>query len=54
MARLIYSTLSSLDHYVADADGKWEFAEPAPEVPPFVNAGDTIRVLLDNALGLAL
>jgi dihydrofolate reductase len=38
MARLIYSTLSSLDHYVADADGKWGFAEPDPEVHAFVNA----------------
>lgn len=38
MARLIYSTLSSLDHYVADADGKWSFAEPDPEVHAFVNA----------------
>ena len=37
MARLIYSTLSSLDHYVADRDGKWEFAEPDPEVHAFVN-----------------
>lgn len=37
MARLIYSTLSSLDHYVADSDGTWEFAEPSPEVHAFVN-----------------
>jgi dihydrofolate reductase len=37
MARLIYSTLSSLDHFVADRDGKWEFAEPDPEVHAFVN-----------------
>ena len=37
MARLIYSTLSSLDHFVADVDGKWEFAEPDPEVHAFVN-----------------
>ena len=37
MARLIYSTLSSLDHYVADSDGKWEFAVPDAEVHAFVN-----------------
>jgi dihydrofolate reductase len=37
VARLIYSTLSSLDHYVADSDGKWEFAVPDAEVHAFVN-----------------
>jgi dihydrofolate reductase len=37
VARLIYSTLSSLDHFVADAAGKWEFAVPDAEVHAFVN-----------------
>jgi dihydrofolate reductase len=37
VARLIYSTLSALDHYVADPDGKWEFAVPDAEVHAFVN-----------------
>jgi dihydrofolate reductase len=37
MAKLIYSALASLDGYVADTDGKWEWAEPDEEVHAFVN-----------------
>jgi dihydrofolate reductase len=37
MARLIYSAITSLDGYVADADGKFDWAEPDEEVHSFVN-----------------
>jgi dihydrofolate reductase len=37
MAKLIYSTIASLDGYVADADGKFEWAAPDEEVHGFVN-----------------
>jgi dihydrofolate reductase len=37
MAKLIYSALESLDGYVADTDGKFDWAEPDEEVHAFVN-----------------
>ena len=37
MANLIYSTIMSLDGYVADAHGNFEWAEPDEEVHSFVN-----------------
>jgi dihydrofolate reductase len=37
MARLIYSALASLDGYVADEEGKFDWAEPDEEVHTFVN-----------------
>jgi dihydrofolate reductase len=37
MAKLIYLTLMSLDGYVADEDGKFDWAEPDEEVHTFVN-----------------
>ena len=37
MARLIYSALTSLDGYVADEDGNFDWAEPSEEVHVFVN-----------------
>ena len=37
MASLIYSALASLDGYVADEDGKWDWAMPDAEVHAFVN-----------------
>jgi dihydrofolate reductase len=37
MARLIYSAITSLDGYVEDAQGKFEWAEPDEEVHAFVN-----------------
>jgi dihydrofolate reductase len=37
MAKLIYLTLASLDGYVADKDGKFDWAEPDEEVHAFVN-----------------
>ena len=37
MANLIYTTIASLDGYVADADGNFDWAEPDEEVHRFVN-----------------
>ena len=37
MARLIYSAITSLDGYVADEDGKFDWAAPDEEVHSFVN-----------------
>ena len=41
MAKLIYSAISSLDGYVADEDGKFDWAEPDEEVHTFIN--DLVR-----------
>ncbi len=37
MARLIYSAITSLDGYVADGDGNFDWAAPDEEVHAFVN-----------------
>jgi dihydrofolate reductase len=37
MAKLIYSALTSLDGYVADENGEFDWAAPDPEVHAFVN-----------------
>jgi dihydrofolate reductase len=37
MAKLIYSAIASLDGYVADADGNFDWAAPDQEVHAFVN-----------------
>jgi dihydrofolate reductase len=37
VARLIYMTITSLDGYVADEDGKYDWARPDDEVFGFVN-----------------
>src|SRR5437899_2312167 len=37
VARLIYSGIASLDGYVADQDGKFDWAVPDEEVHAFVN-----------------
>ena len=37
MAKLIYSAIASLDGYVADADGNFDWAAPDEEVHAFVN-----------------
>jgi len=37
MAKLIYSAIASLDGYVADADGNFEWAMPDEEVHTFIN-----------------
>jgi dihydrofolate reductase len=37
MARLIYSAIASLDGYVEDEDGKFDWAAPDEEVHAFVN-----------------
>jgi len=37
MAKLIYTAITSLDGYVADEDGNFDWAEPDEEVHSFVN-----------------
>jgi dihydrofolate reductase len=37
MAKLIYSAIASLDGYVEDEDGKFDWAEPDEEVLAFIN-----------------
>ncbi len=37
MAKLIYAAIASLDGYVADEDGKFDWAEPDEELHSFVN-----------------
>ena len=37
MAKLIYLTITSLDGYVADEDGKFDWGEPDEEVHTFIN-----------------
>jgi dihydrofolate reductase len=37
MASLIYSTIASLDGYIADEEGKFDWAEPDEEVHTFIN-----------------
>ena len=37
MARLVYSVIASLDGYVADPDGRFDWAAPDEEVHAFVN-----------------
>jgi dihydrofolate reductase len=37
MAKLIYSAIASLDGFVADEDGKFDWAEPDEEVHTFIN-----------------
>ena len=37
MAKLIYSAIASLDGFVADEDGKFDWAQPDEEVHAFIN-----------------
>ena len=37
MAKLIYSAITSLDGYVEDADGNFDWARPDDELHAFVN-----------------
>jgi dihydrofolate reductase len=43
MAKLIYSALTSLDGYIADQDGTFDWAEPDAEVHTFLN--DLMRTI---------
>ncbi|MEA2521631.1 MAG: hypothetical protein QOI81_1277 [Actinomycetota bacterium] len=49
MARLIYSTIASLDGYVADRDGNFDWAAPDEEVHAFVN--DLVRPIGTHLYG---
>jgi dihydrofolate reductase len=37
MARLVYAAIASLDGYVADEDGRWDWSVPSEEVHAVVN-----------------
>jgi dihydrofolate reductase len=49
MARLIYSAIASLDGYVADERGNWDWSRPDEEVHLFVN--DLMRPLGTHLYG---
>jgi len=49
MGKLIYSAIMSLDGYVADEDGKFDWAEPDEDVHAFVN--DLERPIGTHLLG---
>ena len=49
MAKLIYYAISSLDGYIEDADGRFDWAEPDEEVHAFVN--DLVRPVGTYLLG---
>ena len=49
MARLIYSAIASLDGYIADKDGSFDWAQPDEEVHSFVN--DVERSIGTHLLG---
>ena len=49
MANLIYSVIASLDGYIADEDGNFDWAEPDEEVHRFVN--DLQRPVGTNLMG---
>jgi dihydrofolate reductase len=40
MARLIYSAIASLDGYIADAEGRFDWSAPDEEVHAFVNEAE--------------
>ena len=46
---LVYAAICSLDGYVADRDGRWDWSEPDPEVHRFVN--DLERGIATNLYG---
>jgi dihydrofolate reductase len=52
MGRLIYSTQVSLDGFIADRDGSFEFTEPDEEVHAFVN--DVLRPIRTHLYGRRL
>jgi dihydrofolate reductase len=49
MAKLLYSAITSLDGYVADSDGNFDWAAPDSEVHAFVN--ETERAVGTQLLG---
>ena len=49
MAKLIYNAISSLDGYIEDADGRFDWAAPDDEVHAFVN--DLARPVGTHLLG---
>ena len=52
MGRLVYSAIASLDGYIADEHGKWDWSMPSDEVHRFVN--DLTRPARTHLLGRRL
>ena len=52
MGRLVYSAIASLDGYIADEHGKWDWSVPDDEVHRFVN--DQTRSARTHLLGRRL
>lgn len=52
MAKIIYATNTSLDGYIEDAEGKFDFGFPSPEVHQFIN--DAVRDVGTHILGRKL
>ena len=52
MGRLLYSTITSLDGYIADETGTFDWAEPDDEVHAFVN--DLVRPIGTHLYGRRL
>ncbi|MBJ7354387.1 MAG: dihydrofolate reductase family protein [Thermoleophilaceae bacterium] len=52
MAKLIYSTLTSLDGFIEDADGNFDFSMPSAEVHQYIN--DQLRPVGTHIYGRRL
>jgi dihydrofolate reductase len=52
MAKLIYSNIASLDGYVADEDGNFDWAEPNEEVHAYIN--ELVRPISTHLYGRRL
>jgi hypothetical protein len=55
MAKLIYSAITSLDGYVEDVEGRFDWAAPVDEVHAFVNNLErTVGIYLSQPAGVVL
>jgi hypothetical protein len=54
MAKLIYSAIASLDGYVADEDGNFDWAVPDEEVHAFINDLASLEELEDGLVDRAV
>ena len=51
VAKLVYSAITSLDGYIADEDGNFDWAAPDEEVHAFVNALERRSVPISTGAG---
>ena len=49
MGRLTYSAIASLDGYIADEHGRWDWSVPDEEVHAFVNDLDRKSTRLNSS-----